>query len=93
MSLTIQALYARDVVPVQGVVGVVALVKGRHECRGHIGMAHAQRVPELVGRHDLQVGALLRVHRPLLVVVEVSVARDGDFSGEVGMSQGAAFEI
>ena len=51
-------------------------------------MSHPQGVAKLVGRDDLQVGASLRPHGPLLVVVKMRVTGDGGVAREEGVGKG-----
>lgn len=87
--LTVDGLNAALVVGVELVVSVVARVVGRHEGRRHAGVAQAEGVAELVGSHDLQVGAPVLPHRPHLVVVEVRVSGQGLAAWEERVGQRA----
>ena len=89
-QLTIQTLYPINIVSVQRVVGVVSLVVGRHEGAGNVGVAHPQGVAKLVGGDNLQVGASLRAHGPLLVIVKMRVTGDGGGAREEGVGQSTA---
>ena len=66
------------------------LKEGRHDGAPHVRVREAEGVAELVDEGLHQVGPLVRVHRPVLRVVDVNVP---SVLGEVSVGQGAAFPV
>lgn len=90
VSDSIQCLNGQNVVLMQAELGFVLLVKGCHERVAHTAMAQAERMAELVSCHLENVGARVRLHCPLFLVVKVSIAT---VLGEVGMGQRVARSV
>lgn len=69
--LTIDGLYASDVIIMQPEIGRVASVVRGHQCTAVLGVPQAQGVSNLMGRHYSQVGAGVLALRPSLILIKV----------------------